>query len=162
MFVCVDVLEVQNASIEVCCQAGGYSRRGAPEGVAHSSSDQQYLSSLVDQSTPSLELGGSLSLHTLPVTDRQLLKFQVFQDLWKLGYYLTSGLKFGGDFLVYKKHPDHTHATYIAIVTSWQHPLDIRMGSLCKVAGQVRKRLLLCSVKDNVVHYLTLGWTKLQ
>jgi len=95
-------------------------------------------------------------------TDWQLLKFRVFQDLWKKGYYITSGLKFGGDFLVYEQHPGHTHATYVAIVTPWQQPLDIRMGSLCKVAGQVRKRVLLCSVKSTVVRYLTLEWTKLQ
>lgn len=29
------------------------------------------------------------------------LRFKVFRDLWQKGYYLTSGSKFGGDFLVY-------------------------------------------------------------
>ena len=31
----------------------------------------------------------------------QSLKYRVFCDLWRKGYYLTNGLKYGGDYLVY-------------------------------------------------------------
>lgn len=29
------------------------------------------------------------------------LRYIIFKDLWEKGYYLTSGMKFGADFLVY-------------------------------------------------------------
>jgi len=31
----------------------------------------------------------------------QELQYKVFKDLWTKGYYLTAGLKYGGDYLVY-------------------------------------------------------------
>lgn len=31
----------------------------------------------------------------------QQLKYKVYKDLWERQYYITSGEKFGGDFLVY-------------------------------------------------------------
>jgi len=30
------------------------------------------------------------------------IRYKVFKDLWSKGYYLTCGMKFGGDFLVYE------------------------------------------------------------
>lgn len=36
-----------------------------------------------------------------PRTVQQRLRLTVFRDLWRKGYYLTPGLKFGCDFLVY-------------------------------------------------------------
>lgn len=38
---------------------------------------------------------------TYPKTDAEKLKYAVFRDLWEKNYYLTSGQKFGGDFLAY-------------------------------------------------------------
>ena len=39
----------------------------------------------------------------------QSLRYRVFCDLWRKGYHLTNGLKYGGDYLVYPgitKHPN--------------------------------------------------------
>ena len=36
-----------------------------------------------------------------PVTEIERIRYRVFKDLWEKKYYLTSGGKFGGDFLVY-------------------------------------------------------------
>lgn len=36
-----------------------------------------------------------------PLTADQQLKYKVFKDLWERKYYVTSGEKFGGDFLAY-------------------------------------------------------------
>ena len=41
-------------------------------------------------------------LWTYPTTAFQRAKCAVFHDLWKKGYYMGGGLKFGGDFLVYR------------------------------------------------------------
>ena len=34
-------------------------------------------------------------------TEMERIRYRVFKDLWEKKYYLTSGGKFGGDFLVY-------------------------------------------------------------
>lgn len=36
-----------------------------------------------------------------PLTPNQRHKYKVYKDLWEKEYYITSGDKFGGDFLVY-------------------------------------------------------------
>lgn len=36
-----------------------------------------------------------------PSTEKEVLRYHVFKDLWEKGFFLTSGVKFGGDFLVY-------------------------------------------------------------
>ena len=36
-----------------------------------------------------------------PSSEMEKLRYKVFRELWEQGYYLTSGSKFGGDFLVY-------------------------------------------------------------
>ncbi|KAK3580028.1 hypothetical protein CHS0354_030929 [Potamilus streckersoni] len=40
-------------------------------------------------------------LWSYPSTDQERLRYSVFKDLWEKGYFITSGSKFGGDFLVY-------------------------------------------------------------
>ena len=36
-----------------------------------------------------------------PSTEMEKLRYKVFREFWEQGYYMTSGSKFGGDFLVY-------------------------------------------------------------
>jgi len=36
-----------------------------------------------------------------PISASEKLRYTVFRDLWEQGHFLTSGLKFGGDFLAY-------------------------------------------------------------
>ncbi|KAJ3090222.1 tRNA-splicing endonuclease subunit, partial [Quaeritorhiza haematococci] len=48
------------------------------------------------------EEAGSESLWTWPSTDFEKLKYRVFRSLWRDGYYISSGSKFGGDYLLYE------------------------------------------------------------
>lgn len=70
---------------------------------------------------------------------------------------MTSGLKYGGDFLVYTDDPSQSHSTFITLVLSWQQPLSY-LPALARVAGKVKKKVLLCSAKDDQIHYYTLEW----
>lgn len=36
-----------------------------------------------------------------PSTPQEKLRYNTFKDLWEKGYFISSGNKFGGDFLVY-------------------------------------------------------------
>ncbi|XP_078656481.1 tRNA-splicing endonuclease subunit Sen34-like [Branchiostoma floridae x Branchiostoma belcheri] len=96
-----------------------------------------------------------------PTTDREALRCQVFQDLWEKGYFLTSGGKFGGDFLVYPGDPFRYHSFYIAVCqhrTENMEALDIvRLGRL---GSNVKKTVLLCSESESgEITYTSLQWT---
>ncbi|XP_019632594.1 PREDICTED: tRNA-splicing endonuclease subunit Sen34-like [Branchiostoma belcheri] len=96
-----------------------------------------------------------------PTTDREALRCQVFQDLWEKGYFLTSGGKFGGDFLVYPGDPFRYHSFYIAVCqhrTENMEALDIvRLGRL---GSNVKKTVLLCSeCESGEITYTSLQWT---
>ena len=48
-----------------------------------------------------LHAASRAGLWSYPRTPQEIASCQVFRDLWEKGHYLGSGLKFGGDFLVY-------------------------------------------------------------
>lgn len=48
-----------------------------------------------------LESAAAVGLFNYPATALQKVKCKVFEDLWKKGFFLGGGLKFGGDFLIY-------------------------------------------------------------
>ncbi|XP_035698913.1 tRNA-splicing endonuclease subunit Sen34-like [Branchiostoma floridae] len=96
-----------------------------------------------------------------PNTDKETLRCNVFQDLWEKGYFLTSGGKFGGDFLVYPGDPFRYHSFYIAVCqqrTEKMEALDIvRLGRL---GSNVKKTVLLCSESETgEINYTSLQWT---
>ncbi|KAM5131967.1 tRNA-splicing endonuclease subunit Sen34 [Mantella aurantiaca] len=92
------------------------------------------------------------------------LRFKVFRDLWQRGYFLTSGSKFGGDFLVYPGDPMRFHAHYIAIC----FPQDEEMAlsdiiTAGRLGTNVKKTVLLCSSnEEGLVSYTSLQWSGLQ
>lgn len=91
-------------------------------------------------------------------------RYKVFRDLWQKGYYLTSGGKFGGDFLVYPGDPMRFHAHYIAICSPQDK--DIALSDIItagRLGTNVKKTVLLCSAnQDGQVTYTSLQWSGLQ
>ena len=88
-------------------------------------------------------------------------RYAVFRDLWEKGYYMTSGAKFGGDFLAYPGDPHRYHSHYVVVIVPMDailSPYDVvSMGRLGTV---VKKAPLVSSVrKDGSVAYLSLEWT---
>ncbi len=90
-------------------------------------------------------------------SEQQAFRNSVFRDLWQRGYYLTSGLKYGGDFLVYSGDPALTHSSYVAIVLPWKQPCST-LVSLARVAAKVKKNILLCSTEHAGLCYYTVEW----
>ena len=81
----------------------------------------------------------------------------VYRDLWQRGYTLTSGLKYGADYLVYQGDPTLVHSCYLALVLAWQQTIP-SVQSLCRVASKVGKAILLCCVEGGHVQYQTMRW----
>ena len=99
---------------------------------------------------------------TYPETDREKLRYRVFLDLWEKGYYLTSGVNFGGDFLAYPGDPMRYHSFYIVIVVPWGKRITpFEMISAGRLGASVKKTALLCSVNDDTeeVVYTSVKWS---
>ena len=85
----------------------------------------------------------------------------VYEDLWKKGYYLGSGLKFGGDFLAYPGDPLRFHSHFTVTVMQGLRadisPLDIVAWG--RLATAVKKSHLLATVSSTgAIDYITLEW----
>ncbi|XP_069105531.1 tRNA-splicing endonuclease subunit Sen34-like [Argopecten irradians] len=96
-----------------------------------------------------------------PSTILEKTRSHVFQDLWEKGYYLTSGAKFGGDFLVYPGDPSKFHSHYVAICLEHEKPLtSLDLITMGRLGSNVKKTVVLCSLdNDSRIQYTSLQWT---
>ncbi|EYB99526.1 hypothetical protein Y032_0122g1098 [Ancylostoma ceylanicum] len=87
----------------------------------------------------------------------------VYHDLWRKGYYLTSGEQFGSAWLVYEGLPGDVHAKFLCeFVLDDENLSPLNLISLVRVATQVKKNLLVAVVPSdsNLPHYITIDWFK--
>ncbi|XP_071951196.1 tRNA-splicing endonuclease subunit Sen34-like [Antedon mediterranea] len=96
-----------------------------------------------------------------PSTETDWLRFRVFKDFWEKGYFLTSGGKFGGDFLVYPGNPLLFHSSYIAICRPHCELFSARdLVQFGRMASNVRKTVIICSLdKQDTLVYTSVQWT---
>ncbi|ORX50869.1 tRNA-intron endonuclease catalytic domain-like protein [Hesseltinella vesiculosa] len=88
------------------------------------------------------------------------LKYQVYRHLWQLGMYMTSGIKFGGDYLAYPGDPMRFHSHYVVRAQErtqeWTMTELVTMGRL---AATTKKTFVLASVmEDEQVETFTIAW----
>jgi tRNA-splicing endonuclease subunit Sen34 len=78
----------------------------------------------------------------------RMLHARVFSTLWALGYFLTTGFKFGGDFLCYGEDPMSCHAIAIVHVLTPERPELRRVERSCfgRLATAARKLAILVSI----------------
>eukprot|EP00049_Salpingoeca_infusionum_P016599 m.341585 g.341585 ORF g.341585 m.341585 type:complete len:350 (-) comp16113_c0_seq13:2962-4011(-) len=105
------------------------------------------------------------NLFMFPTTRHERSRYLVFRDLLSRGYFVSTGIKFGGDFLVYPGDPNMFHAHYVAVVVDAEapwHPTD--MVSSGRLGTTVKKSSLMCSVNPSTetVNYITITWAGLQ
>ncbi|XP_015915557.1 tRNA-splicing endonuclease subunit Sen34 isoform X2 [Parasteatoda tepidariorum] len=95
-----------------------------------------------------------------PFSETEKLRYAVFRDLWEKGYYITSGLKFGGDFLVYEGDPIKYHAVFIVVCVLFSakfQALDVLMYG--RLGHQVKKTVALASFNESGnVDYISVSW----
>uniref|UniRef100_A0A8C6VPR9 tRNA-splicing endonuclease subunit Sen34 n=1 Tax=Naja naja TaxID=35670 RepID=A0A8C6VPR9_NAJNA len=83
--------------------------------------------------------------------ERHEMLYSIFRDLWERGYYVTTGSKFGGDFLIYPGDPMRFHAHYIALCFSKDAPISLcDIISAGRLGTNVKKTVLLCSVDSQI------------
>lgn len=99
---------------------------------------------------------------TYPSTLAERARCGVFKDLWKQGYFMGGGIKFGGEYLVYPGDPLRYHSHFTATVVespvATLSPMEIvahgRLGTATK------KSHLLCGWDDEKqeVSYFSIEW----
>ncbi|KAL7316294.1 tRNA-splicing endonuclease subunit [Mucor circinelloides] len=84
--------------------------------------------------------------HITTIVQKQTrLNADVFDFFWSQGYYITSGIKFGGQFLLYPNDPMCVHSEYIVSVkqTKDQDILPLELIGMGRTATNVRKTFVI-------------------
>ncbi|KAG1169118.1 hypothetical protein G6F70_008722 [Rhizopus microsporus] len=86
----------------------------------------------------------------------------IFRYFWSLGYYVTSGYKFGGDYLLYPQDPTCCHSQFIVSIMHFDQNMTtkdaVQMGRL---ATNVKKKFVLAGSKNETedeVAVFSLSW----
>ncbi|KAI9233777.1 MAG: hypothetical protein BYD32DRAFT_425095 [Podila humilis] len=85
-----------------------------------------------------------------PSTPQDWRRSIIFKHLWAdQQYFLAPGMKFGGDYLLYKKDPLVCHSSLIASIRDIDEPLSLTdLANFARLASSVQKRHLLCSINQ--------------
>ncbi|XP_066979562.1 tRNA-splicing endonuclease subunit Sen34-like [Macrobrachium rosenbergii] len=85
-----------------------------------------------------------------PISQWEKLRYSVYKDLWDRGYYITSGTKFGGDFLLYGGDPILFHATFIVkCIKKFKDVSNCDLMTLSRLANATKKTLVLASCEGS-------------
>uniref|UniRef100_A0A0R3RSF6 tRNA-intron lyase n=1 Tax=Elaeophora elaphi TaxID=1147741 RepID=A0A0R3RSF6_9BILA len=101
----------------------------------------------------------------LPKTSAFRIKLNTFRDLWRRGYYLTCGLKFGCDYLAYESVPGEDHSKWLVKCVDSQNALSaLDLIALSRLSSQVKKHVLLAIVSPDTLspYYIEYSWWKPQ
>lgn len=81
-----------------------------------------------------------------PCTSDDCIRYNVFKYLYELGYYISRGSKFGGDYLLYRGLPEDYHSDYIVLIAPPNrkfNPKDI--VAMARLGTVVNKTSVICS-----------------
>jgi len=95
-----------------------------------------------------------------PSTDFEKLRFRVFTDLWEKGYYVTSGAKFGADYLVYPADPLRYHSHFIVHIIPWGQTFKaLNIVSWSRLGHSTNKSPILATTDSkDTIQYITFHW----
>lgn len=122
--------------------------------------------SIFQHSSPlySISKPPGLKLPAPKVGSIESLRIQVYADFWSKGYYISDGLKFGGDFLVYDHDPLNFHAKFIVFCLLSSVQLDASLlQSYGRLGRNVRKNVVLAYFAEDKpprVCYRIISWNQ--
>ena len=70
------------------------------------------------------------------------------------GYYITEGVKYGCDFLLYEADPEHSHAKYMVFILDCSKPKFNQLVMYERMAGSNKKIAVLCWMKEDGLHFI--------
>lgn len=96
-----------------------------------------------------------------PETAEERLRYLIYKDLWEQGFFLTSGKKFGADYLVYPGDPVKFHSFFIVVCVDKKRSFrPIEIITRGRLGQSVRKTFVLAYLSDgDKVSYQSVQWT---
>ena len=82
----------------------------------------------------------------------------VYKDLWKRGFIVTEGSKFGADFLLYKSNPSTSHA--VAMVALCNSANTMSQFLYGRMANVINKVAIFVKHHNREISYTTLLYDK--
>ncbi|XP_051171716.1 tRNA-splicing endonuclease subunit Sen34 [Leptopilina boulardi] len=98
-----------------------------------------------------------------PNTQEEKLRYNVFKDLWEKNFYITSGVKFGSDFLAYPGDPIMFHSQFIIHCKEKTDVLSVNeLVSICRIGSSVRKTQVFASFSEenDKIEYQSFQWAE--
>nr|CAG4718908.1 unnamed protein product [Naegleria fowleri] len=120
-----------------------------------------YEQAILNQNTCYEEPKDITQIWTYPQTPFQFEKYQIFKDLHNNGFFLSSGDKFGCDFLAYRGDPVLHHAEFMIYIQEIDKPIEPHLIiSIGRLGNTVHKTVLFASWNSSTqtVQYISLNW----
>ena len=89
-------------------------------------------------------------------------KYNVFCDLYTKGFYVTNGIKFGADFLVYKSDPLICHSEYMVFIKSCQSVSQEDLILMERISNNAKKHAVIAYSDKIESKYSNLSELKIQ
>ncbi|PAV90969.1 hypothetical protein WR25_19916 [Diploscapter pachys] len=96
----------------------------------------------------------------LPSTEKFRNRRVVWHDLWRRGFYLTTGSRFGCDLMVYEAQPGTVHAAYLCQIAASTDCVSVSsLSALSRLSTQVKKigLLAIAALDSHTPYYLKFG-----
>ncbi|TKR80486.1 hypothetical protein L596_014556 [Steinernema carpocapsae] len=100
-----------------------------------------------------------------PNTEQYRLRYATYRDLWRKGFFLTDGFKFGCDYLAYQGPPDEVHSRFmVRCFNSHCSIAPQTLIAMSRVSSQVKKTILIAFVSDDSVspYYMETKWWRVK
>uniref|UniRef100_A0AC34RFE7 tRNA-intron lyase n=1 Tax=Panagrolaimus sp. JU765 TaxID=591449 RepID=A0AC34RFE7_9BILA len=96
--------------------------------------------------------------YVLPTDPEFGTRYTVYQELWSRGFFVTSGSKFGSDFLVYDGQPGVVHSSYMCIIRAGPEAISVgNLMMLSRLARSVKKTVLIAIPGTDITLFMTLS-----
>ncbi|XP_011504396.1 PREDICTED: tRNA-splicing endonuclease subunit Sen34 [Ceratosolen solmsi marchali] len=98
---------------------------------------------------------------SFPSNDEESLKYKVFKDIWEQGYYVTSGQKFGCDFLAYPGDPIMFHSQLLIHCKNRNEEMSVtELVAGSRIGSHVRKTLVFATLSTDGerIEYCSSRW----
>lgn len=107
----------------------------------------------------------NLNLNAIENSDFQKImkskEYVVYKDLKEKGFYVTTGFKYGADFLVYRDDPNFIHSEFMLFIYDSKKQLNVNELIIGERLGvSTKKKFLIASYDETTrtIKYLNFSW----
>ncbi|KAJ2871793.1 tRNA-splicing endonuclease subunit [Coemansia aciculifera] len=106
----------------------------------------------------------STGLDQQPRSTHEQARFDLYMDLHKRGFYITRGIKFGADYMLYPGEPMRYHSHYIVNLMDHNQKITPReLIALSRLGTSVKKTRILASWDPDAQKfvYVSIDWSEI-